>query len=428
MPKDEALPPKSRRESVMSSPGSPKPIVSAPSAAPSPRKGPGESALGRLGRGLGNLIPVAIPRSSAAVAAAPSPPPNPRADVSPTGPATSSPATSVHSTENSSVGRHVGPGPAVAARVEVKAAPSTPVAASGSASTRSSVVSAGPILPKETSDLDAQRIQLVSLTQVTPNRLQPRVAFSEETIRELASSIEQAGLIQPIVVRPTGNGQFELIAGERRLRAARYLKWTTIPALVRPITDEESGYWSLIENVQREELNPMERAEGMDRLRTRFNVTQAVLAEKLGMDRATVANLLRLTDLDPPTADLVRKGSLSLGHAKVLLGVEVDAARARLAKRAVGEGWSVRQLELEVKAASPATDTSLPRTAGSRLPPTKSISAHIAHLERELGDHLGTRVNIRLGRKAGSGKIVIEFFSLDQFDGLTDRMGYRSGS
>ena len=163
----------------------------------------------------------------------------------------------------------------------------------------------------------------------------------------------------------------------------------------------------------------------MDRLRTRFGVTQSALAEKLGMDRATVANLLRLTDLDPATASLVRKGALALGHAKVLLGLDDSTTRARLAKRSAGEGWSVRQLELEVKAASAATPPALPGTGSNRLPQPRSVSAHIAHLERELGDHLGTRVTIKLGRKAGTGKVVIEFFSLDQFDGLTDRMGYR---
>ncbi|MDA0802173.1 MAG: ParB/RepB/Spo0J family partition protein [Planctomycetota bacterium] len=295
--------------------------------------------------------------------------------------------------------------------------------AGGSASTDERTV----VAPGTNED---DRIVSITISEVRSNRLQPRASFSESTIAELARSIESSGLIQPIVVRKDRAGGYELIAGERRLRAAKHLNWRSIPALIRPITDEEAGYWSLIENIQREELNPMERAEGLERLRSTFGATQATLAQRLGIDRATVANLLRLTDLEPATAELVRAGKLTLGHAKVLLGLDDVGARASIASRAAREEWSVRQTEHEVKSirGGGGGATVLDPSSGSRLPQPKNISAHIAQLERALGDHLGTRVSIRLGRKAGAGKLVIEFFSLDQFDGLTDRMGYRAQS
>ncbi|MDA1007652.1 MAG: ParB/RepB/Spo0J family partition protein [Planctomycetota bacterium] len=382
--------------------------------------------LSRLGRGLGRLIPVAIPRFAGEAQSAPAP----NSVVSRT-PAVVTPVAAAPTAEPAaapavlatplSVGLSGTPQSTV---VATKPARTVEVKITGSAVSSSSTRSTqrGTAATGDQPEPSAQAVQNIAIQSIRANPLQPRTIFTEPALAELAASISQAGLIQPIIVRQQGTG-FELVAGERRWRAAQKLGWTVIPAIVREVSQEESGYWSLIENVQREELNPMDRAEGMARLRDRFGLTQAILAERLGSDRASVANLLRLLDLDPATANMVRVGSLTFGHAKVLAGVSDTPTRKRLADRCVVDGWSVRGLENEVRS---GTHTATPKV--QRLPITKSVSAHIATLERELGDHLGTRVAIRLGRKSGTGKLTLEFFSLDQFDGLMEKMGYQSKS
>ncbi len=241
--------------------------------------------------------------------------------------------------------------------------------------------------------------------------------FHEEQIRELAQSIESAGLMQPLVVRAKGKG-FELIAGERRLRALTLLKRTEAPVVIHDVDDQIAAEWALIENLQREDLNPMERATAMQRLVVEFDLTHEELADRLGLKRASVTNILSLNHLDAKTAALVRAGSLSAGHAKCLLSVDSLAERSRLAEACVKESWPVRKLEQETKRTRERS------TGNNRLPATRSISAHVADLERQLTEHLGTKVTIQMGRKPNTGRVVLQFYSNAQFDGLLQAMNF----
>jgi len=241
--------------------------------------------------------------------------------------------------------------------------------------------------------------------------------FHEEQIRELAQSIELAGLMQPLVVRAKGKG-FELIAGERRLRALTLLKRTDAPVVIHDVNDQVAAEWALIENLQREDLNPMERATAMQRLVVEFELTHEELADRLGLKRASVTNILSLNHLDAKTASMVRSGALSAGHAKCLLSVDSLQDRLRLADSCVREAWPVRKLEQETKRIRERS------TGNSRLPTTRTISAHVADLERQLTEHLGTKVTIQMGRKPNTGRMVLQFYSNAQFDGLLQAMNF----
>jgi ParB family chromosome partitioning protein len=241
--------------------------------------------------------------------------------------------------------------------------------------------------------------------------------FHEEHIRELAQSIESAGLMQPLIVRAKEKG-FELIAGERRLRALTLLKRTEAPVVIHDVDDQVAAEWALIENLQREDLNPMERATAMQRLVQEFEMTHEELADRLGLKRASVTNLLSLNYLDAKTASLVRSGALSAGHAKCLLSVDFMPERLRLAEACVKEAWPVRKLEQEAKRIRERS------TGNTRLPTTRSISAHVADLERQLTEHLGTKVTIQMGRKPNTGRVVLQFYSNAQFDGLLQAMNF----
>jgi ParB family chromosome partitioning protein len=267
-----------------------------------------------------------------------------------------------------------------------------------------------------------QGIVEIHVEHITPNQRQPRTDFNEESIRGLAGSIRQAGLMQPIVVRPAATG-YELIAGERRWRAAKLLGLSVIPAIVRDLDDQASAEFALIENVQREDLNPMDRAIALRRLSTDFGLTHQVIADRVGLDRASVTNLLRLSDLDTATAQLVRSGALSQGHGKALLALTDLSARRSMAERAIKQDWSVRELERRIQHVQRPDGATVAGSAPSRTDKSPR-SANAADLERKLAEHLGTRVAIQLGRKKGSGRLVLDFYSLDQFDGLMQRLGF----
>ncbi len=237
-------------------------------------------------------------------------------------------------------------------------------------------------------------------------------------MRELAASVKQDGVIQPIVVRPAPDGEgYELVAGERRLRAALYAGLETIPALVREIGDQRSAEWALIENVQRVDLNPMDRASGLHSLMINFGLTQQAAADRIGMERSSVANLLRLMELEPKIQELVRCDALSFGHAKVLLSMPSGRFRVDLALAAADNEWPVRKLASRVKYA-------LSDKSGESQAP-KERSPALVDLEKRLGEHLGTRVRIETDKGGKRGKIVAEFFDLDHFDGLVGKMGFR---
>ncbi|MBC23431.1 MAG: chromosome partitioning protein ParB [Phycisphaerae bacterium] len=262
-----------------------------------------------------------------------------------------------------------------------------------------------------------QGIDEIRTDQISPNPRQPRETFDQEALDQLAGSIQSAGLMQPIVVRRTGGG-FELIAGERRWRAARQIGLELIPAVIRDVSDQEAAELALIENLQREDLNPMERAMALRRLADEFSLTHEQIAKEVGLDRTTVSNLLRISDLDDTTAAALRVEQISLGHAKALLGCTDLKLRHVLLGNTVRNEWSVRQLESAVR------DAMDPRTGPGTSTRKGGVSkSHVQALEKAIGDQIGTRVQITRGAKPGSGKMSLSFYSNDQFEGLCQRLG-----
>ncbi len=253
----------------------------------------------------------------------------------------------------------------------------------------------------------------LKLDQVVPNPHQPRRAMNEATIMELAASIRSTGLIQPIVVRPAGD-RFELIAGERRWRAARAAGLETIRAIIRESSAFEQAQMALIENIQRENLNPIDRALAYKSLMTQLGLTQAELASRLGEERSSIANYLRLLDLQPAVQTMVANGELSLGHAKVLAGVSDPADQERLAKIVVSQSLSVRNLERQIQGAAASS------TPARAVP---AASAHYQELEKNLSRELGLRVQLRPAAKKGKGRLILHYGSLDQFDQLVNKLG-----
>jgi ParB family chromosome partitioning protein len=257
--------------------------------------------------------------------------------------------------------------------------------------------------------------------RITASPNQPRRTFDDESIARLAESIRQDGLMQPIVVRPKGAG-YEVVAGERRWRAARLLHLAAIPAIVRSVDDRTAAEWSLIENLQREDLNPIDRAEAFERLIEAHGLTHQEIAERVGLERSSVSNHLRLNELDDFTKDAVRSGALTMGHGRTLLAIANNAERTALARRAIAGAWSVRELEQRIRARAGHPGAAV----GSGAAPPGGLPrrpAHLVDLERRLGAQLGTKVAIRPGRKKGSGVLVISFFSHAEFDGLMERLG-----
>jgi ParB family chromosome partitioning protein len=253
---------------------------------------------------------------------------------------------------------------------------------------------------------------------------QPRQTFDEAALDQLAQSIRQDGVMQPIVVRPHPStrrkGKYQLVAGERRLLAARRVGLAVIPAIVRRLDDQKLAEWAVIENLQREDLNPIERAEAFNRLIDRFRLSHQQVADRVGVNRPTISNFLRILDLHKDVRELVRSGQLSGGHARALLGLSDAEAQLQLAKKATAGAWSVRAVERAVRqaqrAAEPASSQKGSQTPGSR-------SAHRADLKQQAAEQLGTKVRIKPGRKKNSGTLSIEFYDLDQFARLMQALG-----
>ena len=279
-------------------------------------------------------------------------------------------------------------------------------------------------IPVVTPSTPTTAVVEINISFIARNSRQPREKFDDRAIQSLAESIRQHGLLQPVVIRklriPHGGKTHELIAGERRLRAFESLGRITIPSITRDADEAQSAVFALIENVQREDLNPLERSKALQRLITEFSWTQQQAAEKVGLDRATVANLLRLNDLDPFSAGCVREGRLSQGHAKALLAIDNIQARRAIAEKALHDEWSVRQIEREVQRVKTVSGLT-PAQAPS---PPRRGSAQVGDLERRVGLHMGSKVKIKKGRKAGTGTLTIQFFTLDQFDGILQKMGF----
>lgn len=268
---------------------------------------------------------------------------------------------------------------------------------------------------------DGSLIRAVGIDDVRPSRFQPRRHFDEASLDQLAASITRAGLMQPIIVRPSGGGGYELVAGERRWRAAQRAGLREVLAVVRELGDEDAAEWALIENIQREELNPIERAHGLRGLAERFGLSHAELGERVGLDRSTVANLIRLTELEEEVQVLLAEGRLLMGHARAILGMAPGAARVAIAGRAASGSWSVRRVEGVVRDAA-QTKREQSEQHESNVPPTQRELV-IADIERRLADHLGTKVSIMLRASGNRGRVQLEFYSLEQFEGLMERIG-----
>ena len=255
------------------------------------------------------------------------------------------------------------------------------------------------------------------VTDLQPGKYQPRTRMDEASLNELASSIAAQGLVQPIIVRPLGAGAktpYEIIAGERRWRASQIAGLKEVPVHVHHIADEAALAMALIENIQREDLNPLEEAQGLRRLIDEFQLTHQEAAEAVGRSRSAATNLLRLLDLAPPVQDLLMQGRLDMGHARALLAL-VGSDQIGVAQQVVLKSLSVRETEELVRRRQSGKMTA--RGAGAV---TKTESADVARLSERLADALGAEVAIA-ANKRGAGKITIHFDSLDQLDGLIER-------
>lgn len=261
-------------------------------------------------------------------------------------------------------------------------------------------------------------LRSLPLAQIRPSPLQPRKEFSADSLQELADSIREQGIVQPLIVRPGPEG-FELIAGERRWRAAQQAGLTEAPVVVREATDREVVELALIENLQRENLNPIEEALGYAQLSSQFQLTQEDIARRVGKSRAVVANALRLLKLPEPVREWVRQGQLSVGHAKVLLSVPESSRLQKLAQRVMAETLNVRQTE-QLAARWNGTPGS-PAPATVAPPASPSPDPHVADVENRLRERLGTAVHLRYRR--GQGAVEIRFFSDDELNRLLGLIG-----
>ncbi len=251
-------------------------------------------------------------------------------------------------------------------------------------------------------------IQELAVGRLFPNRHQPRQHFDEEALKELADSIRQRGVIQPILVRRGDNGGYELIAGERRWRAAQMAGLPTIPAIVKEVTEAEQLQLALIENLQRQDLNPMEAGRGYQRLMRQFHLTQEDVAATVGKERSTVANYLRLLTLPDAVKSALSSGALTFGHAKAILSLSNPAAQHQLAQRILDEGLSVRQAESAARTLSGRRHRSL-------------RPQEFTEIEERLRQQMGTRVSLR-GRVT-RGRIVLHYFSRVELERLLELLG-----
>ena len=276
-------------------------------------------------------------------------------------------------------------------------------------------------IPKEE---NCSEYQTLPLSKIQPNRFQPRESFDNDQIDELVSSIESEGLLQPITVRKVADGNFEIIAGERRFRACKKLNKDSIPVRVLEVDDSSSAALALIENLQRTDLNPVEESRGYQTLMKEFGLTQEKVAQRVGRSRAYIANSLRLLQLDNLVLNFLISGELSVGHAKVLLGLPEEILRHELAQKIVTNGLSVREAEAEVRlltgkeVAQAAKNISSPRTTTANLPPPPEVE----HYQSSLSDKLSTPVSVKHNH-SNRGTIVIDYRNLYELHRIMDSLG-----
>ena len=263
----------------------------------------------------------------------------------------------------------------------------------------------------------AEAAREIALEQIDPNPYQTRRRLREDALNELAESIKVTGVVQPVVVRPLGNGRFQLVAGERRWLASRRAGKATIPVVIREISNEQAMEITIIENLQREDLNPVEQARAFERLSREFNLTQEQIASRTGKDRASIANFLRLLKLPQGVQDMMENGDLSLGHGKVLCALAgYPDQLARAAQDVVTKGLSVRQTEeLVSQILNPEAD------AQATAKPARTMDPNVREAALALERALGVKVDIR--DRKGKGKIILKYSSLEDFDRIMESLG-----
>ncbi len=266
--------------------------------------------------------------------------------------------------------------------------------------------------PEPNSEIAASELQQLPIEWLQPGRYQPRKDMAPEALEDLAASIKAQGIIQPIVVRAVGQQRYEIIAGERRWRAAQLARLAEVPCLVKTVADDAAIAMALIENIQREDLNAMEEAVALQRLLTEFKLTHQEVADAVGKSRATVTNLLRLNNLMEETKTLLERGDIELGHAKLLLALEGEQ-QGEVARVIAAKALTVREADKLVRLALEP-----PKQAANKAAP----DADIKRLEQRLSDRLSAAVAINHNRK-GKGKLVINYSSLDELDGILQHLG-----
>ena len=266
--------------------------------------------------------------------------------------------------------------------------------------------------------IEASAFQLIPVSRIAANADQPRKNFNAETIEELANSIREKGVLQPIIVKKKNDKNFEIICGERRFRAATRCGLTEVPAIIKDIADEDFLEWALIENIQREDLNPLEEAEAYQRLVEERMISQDEVAKRVGKSRVAVTNTLRLLRLPQEVKEYLVDGRLSAGHARALLGLLSPEHQRHMAKRIVEENLSVRQVEAIVNRSN----------AHKRKAKTaRHLSAEIVDLETRLTHFLGTQTKIYPRKKQKEGRVEIQYFSLDDLDRVLQKIGLPRG-
>jgi ParB family transcriptional regulator, chromosome partitioning protein len=265
-------------------------------------------------------------------------------------------------------------------------------------------VAAAPILEA------GERLLTVKLAQLQPGKYQPRTQMDQASLAELAESIKEHGIMQPILVRSLGADKFEIIAGERRWRAAKLAGLNEVQVISRKVANDATLAMALIENIQREDLNPMEEAFGIQRLIEEFSMTHESAAKAVGRSRSAVTNLLRLTQLAKPVQDMVMQGKLDMGHARALLALS-PGKQVALATEAIAKNWTVREIERQVMLEGKV----------KLAKPTKRADADLLKVEEEIADALGAHVTLKPKAK-GAGSLVIEYGNLDQLDGIIEKL------
>ncbi|MEK7270979.1 MAG: ParB/RepB/Spo0J family partition protein [Planctomycetota bacterium] len=256
-------------------------------------------------------------------------------------------------------------------------------------------------------------IATLKISQIFPNPSQPRKQFDESELQELSESIRESGLLQPIVVRPSSSG-YQILAGERRYRAAKMVGMNEIPAVIRNATDQEAAILSLVENLQRADLNPIEKAEGIRSILEKNKITQEQAAKQLGKDRSHIANLVRLLDLPIDIKDLVSRGTLSMGHARAILGINDPGVQRKLADLSIKKNMSVRGIEKLVQSLKSGSEWVERRKKVDK-------PANIKELEDRISAAVGLRVEINERRK-GRGIVSIHFSSMVEFEAISDKL------